>query len=86
MRDVALWIAATAAAFYALHRLALWMEARGWLFYLNRRPSSSGSTGDLFLGVHSLIDSSATYRQEARRLDEARESEREPDDLDRERR
>jgi hypothetical protein len=86
MGEVTVWIVALAAGLYALHRLALGMEARGWLFYVNRRLSSSGGTADLFLGANSLFDSGARHRQEARRLDEARETEREPDDLDREER
>jgi hypothetical protein len=36
MSDPTHWvvaIGALAAALYALHRLALWLEARGWLYY-----------------------------------------------------
>ena len=29
------------AALYGLHRLALWLEGRGWLYYKHKRPSSS---------------------------------------------
>lgn len=29
------------AALYGLHRLCLWLEERGWLFYLHKKPSSS---------------------------------------------
>jgi hypothetical protein len=29
------------AALYGLHRLALWLEDRGWLFYKHKKPSSS---------------------------------------------
>jgi hypothetical protein len=30
-----------AAALYGLHRLCLWLEARGWLYYLHKKPDSS---------------------------------------------
>src|SRR5215218_4310886 len=49
------WISAVIAALYALHRLALWMEGRGWLYYMHKR-GSSGSLGSAFLEVHALMD------------------------------
>jgi hypothetical protein len=30
------------AGLYALHRLALWLEERGHLYYLNKKPKGSG--------------------------------------------
>ena len=35
------WIAAVSAlvALYGLHRLALWLEARGWLYYIHKKPA-----------------------------------------------
>ncbi len=39
-----LWVVGSLAALvlaYALHRLALRLEARGYLYYLNRRPKVS---------------------------------------------
>ena len=47
--------AAAAAALFALHRLALWMERRGWLYYIHNRPSAS-SLGNAFLEVQSLVE------------------------------
>jgi hypothetical protein len=38
---VCLIILSGLAALYGLHRLALWLEKRGFLFYKNRKPSSS---------------------------------------------
>ena len=41
---VAVWsliIASGVAALYGLHRLALWLEEHGWLFYKHKKPSSS---------------------------------------------
>jgi hypothetical protein len=37
----ALVIALGAGAIYGLHRLALWMEDRGYIYYLNKKPKSS---------------------------------------------
>jgi hypothetical protein len=34
-------LAGIAAAVYLLHRLALWLEDRGWLYYRRKKPSSS---------------------------------------------
>ena len=58
------------AALYATHRLALWAEARGALYY-RRRRGSSGALGNAFLEVHSLVEPSRWHvleqRVEARR-------------------
>jgi hypothetical protein len=32
---------------YALHRLFLWMEGRGWLYYRKKRGSGGGASGVL---------------------------------------
>jgi hypothetical protein len=32
MLDIALWIGGAAIALFALDRLFLWMEARGWIY------------------------------------------------------
>ena len=66
---------AVAAALFALHRLALWMEDRGWIYY-RRRRGSSGALGDAFLEVQSLVDPAQKAVLEARRAeaDEAAES------------
>ena len=49
------WLAAVLAALYAVHRLALWMERRGWLYYRHTR-GSSGSLGSAFLEVQALFE------------------------------
>ena len=54
-----------AAVLYAVHRLALWMEARGSLYYRHRKPSSS-ALGNAFLEVQSLIDPSKRHVLAAR--------------------
>jgi hypothetical protein len=57
-----LWIAGAVAALYGLHRLVLWLEDRGWLYY--RRTSRKGRWG---LAIASIFD------QEARRIQEMQE-------------
>ena len=34
---LALWGLGAATALYALHRLELWLEGRGWLYYIHTR-------------------------------------------------
>lgn len=49
-----LWILAFATALYALHRLALWMERRGWIYYAKNKPSVS-TLGSAALSVQSIL-------------------------------
>jgi diamine N-acetyltransferase len=65
-----LWIAAAAALLYALHRLALWMEERGWLFYRHRRPRIS-----LGVAIGAAIDGRIRQVIEARQQEEHDEDE-----------
>lgn len=46
---------ATGSILYAMHRLALWAEARGWIYYLHNKPTSS-TLGNAFLEVQALIE------------------------------
>lgn len=56
------WAAAISAALYGLHRVGLWLDDRGWLYYL--RSSRRGRWG---LAIASIFD------QEARRILELHE-------------
>jgi hypothetical protein len=60
------WIAAAAVVLFLLDRLALWAEARGWLYYRRRTPSSS-AVGNAFLEVQSLLEPSKREVVEIRR-------------------
>lgn len=42
------WAAVAAGTVYGLHRLSLWMEARGWIYY-RKKHGSSGGLGTAFL-------------------------------------
>jgi hypothetical protein len=43
-----------AAGVYGLHRLCLWLEARGLLYYLNKKPSSSPMS--CLTAVHNALE------------------------------
>jgi hypothetical protein len=63
---------AVAAVLYGSHRLALWAEDRGWIYYLRRKPSSS-SLGNAFLEVQSLVEPEKRQLVEARKAEEVEE-------------
>ena len=53
---------------YCLHRIALWAEQRGWVYYRDRR--GSGTLGNAFLEVQAIIEPSKRYVLEERLEDE----------------
>ena len=67
-------VLAVAGILYALHRVALWTEGRGWIFYLNSKPSSS-TLGNAFLEVQSLIEPEKRSLVEARKEEAVEEDE-----------
>jgi O-acetyl-ADP-ribose deacetylase (regulator of RNase III) len=68
------FVAAAALALYGLHRLALWMEARGWLYYINSNPSTS-TLSQAFLEVQSIMDPGKKIVLETMREDASDEAE-----------
>jgi hypothetical protein len=68
------WIVGTVAALYAMHRGALWMERRGWIFYRDTKASST-SRSNAFMQVQAMFEPRAEYVVEGRRSDETRASE-----------
>jgi hypothetical protein len=42
------------AALYGLHRLGLWLEKRGWLFYKHKKPSSSAVS--CFVALQQVLE------------------------------
>ena len=48
-------IAVFLAGMFGLHRLAMWAEDRGYIYYLRRR-GSSGSLSTAFLEVQAIIE------------------------------
>ena len=64
-----LTLAAIAIALYALHRLAVWMESRGWIYYQKKR-GSSGSLGSALLRVDEILQPGRRHVIEAREMEE----------------
>lgn len=71
---------ATGAVLYAIHRLAVWAEARGWIYYLHNKPTTS-TLGNAFLEVQSLIEPGKRDLVEIRKEDAVEEDDQgEPPD------
>jgi hypothetical protein len=51
---VAAALVAVPAALYGLHRLALWLEARGQLYYLKKR--SEGGAAGSFVALQQFLE------------------------------
>jgi hypothetical protein len=77
---IALWITAALGGLYTLHRLAVWAEGRGFIYY-RRGRGSSGSLGSGLLEVQAIFEPSKRYVIEERARDEA-ESDDEGDPAD----
>jgi hypothetical protein len=58
-------LAALAVAIYALDRLGLWLEARGWIYYRTRRGSVP--LGRAVMETQALLDPSKRHVLEAQR-------------------
>lgn len=61
MNKPVFWIIAgvlVVAAVFAFHRLLLWMERKGWIYY-RKSSSHSGALGNAFMAVHAIFDSEA---------------------------
>jgi hypothetical protein len=51
----ALWLMGVVAALYALHRLALWAEAQGWIYY-RKSGGFTTRTGNAMLEIQQLLE------------------------------
>jgi hypothetical protein len=58
----ALGIVGGAAVLYGLHRLCLWLEQRGWLYYMYRKPTSS--VASCFVAVQQAIEPAVKHVHE----------------------
>jgi hypothetical protein len=63
---VALTAPATAAALYALHRLALRLEDRGWLYYRRKKPESSPAA--MWVAMQQFIEPGVRHVREVRQI------------------
>lgn len=64
MLDIARSIGGATIALFALDRLFLWMEARGWIYW--RKVKSKSSAGDALTGF-GFNDPGTRHLEEARR-------------------
>jgi hypothetical protein len=55
-------VLAASIAPYGLHRLCLWLERRGWLYYRHCRPSSSPLS--CFVALQQVLEPPARHVQE----------------------
>lgn len=69
-----LLLLAAVVVLWALHRLALWAESRGWIYYL-RRQGSSGAMGNALLEVQALLEPSTRHVLEERQEEHVEEAE-----------
>ncbi len=60
------WIAGIVALLYGLHRLALWMEAKGWIYYA-RKKASPNALGNAFLELQQIVNPKTKHVLEVRR-------------------
>ena len=51
---------AVVGGLYFLHRVALWAEQRGWIYYRARR-GSSGALGNALLQAQAIVEPSQQY-------------------------
>jgi len=64
-----------------INLLALWMEKKGWIYYLHKK-ASSGSLGNAFLEIQSIFESSKKHIIEVRKEEKKEEeTEKVPDSL-----
>ncbi|MDR3719439.1 MAG: hypothetical protein P4K98_11595 [Bryobacteraceae bacterium] len=64
--SLVLWGIALAAGLYGLHRLALWMESRGWIYY-KKKHASAGTLSAAFLEIQAIAQPEKKYVLEMRR-------------------
>ena len=68
-----LWLLVAALALFALDRLFLWLEARGWIYYRRNKPGRGASTYHL-LQWNAILDPTMRQVMEER-IREEREDE-----------
>jgi hypothetical protein len=48
-------------ALYALHRVGLWMEDRGYIYYWHKKPKGGGSAVGSFVAFQRMIEPQAEH-------------------------
>ena len=66
----ALWIilivVGSALLLWLLHRLLIWMEKRGWIYYRKRNLEGRGSVRSIFSGFEEFVHPEIRHVQEDR--------------------
>ncbi len=78
MRVMIIWIVTIGAVvllLFILDRLALWIEAKGWLYYRKTKHKAKGSLGDAFLEIQSMIEPGKRHVLEEKKREKREESE-----------
>jgi len=71
---IAFWVIGIGIVLYAIHRLGLWMEERGWIYYWKKR-GSSGALGSALLEIEALLEPGKQHVLEISQKDEPESSE-----------
>jgi hypothetical protein len=66
-----LWVGLAAIGLYGLHRLALWAEARGWIYYRTKH-APPGAAGLAMMEVTSILHPQVEHVIEEVRSEQAR--------------
>ena len=61
----AIWIIGIVVGLFALDRLFLWFEEKGWLYWRKVKPKCAA--GDFFIGLDSIGNPNAAHAEEARK-------------------
>jgi hypothetical protein len=73
-----LWIAGIAAGLFALDRLFLWMETKGWIYW-RKVKRKGGGLGAGLMTMNNVFDPSGHHLTEAQQ-EQVQEDDGEPDD------
>jgi hypothetical protein len=62
---ILLWMIALGAGIYLLHRLALWAEERGWIYYRHKH-AGGGTMGTALLELQTILEPTKRHVVEER--------------------
>ena len=65
-------IAGVVSGLYGMHRLLLWMETRGWVYYIHKKASPN-TLGNAVLGVQQLFQPGTEHVLEVRQDERAQQ-------------
>ncbi len=77
-----LWIGSVALALFAVDRLLLWTETRGWIYWRKTKRKTSGLGAGL-MQLNTIFDPSTTHAVEVRQEREVEEKKNGDDDAQR---